>query len=187
MKTMKTMKFTLALALAFLMTIPMAVSAQEGPRHRAGERGMERGNQLAEHINPRHLMRSAEQLGLNEGQKEAIAGIIESHREEVEPVREQLRQEAGTLRELMGDSRADRQRILAAHERVQQLELQMKRHRVEMFLDLRDVLTVEQREQARELVQSRGERRQQMQERRQRGGDDGERPQRPRQRQQEQR
>lgn len=167
--TKTTMKISLALTLALLMMIPLTAAAQEGPRHRSAERGMERAHQMAEHINPRHLLRSAEALGLSDGQKESIAGILESHREEVQPLREELREEAGSLRELMGDSQAERQRILAAHERVQALELQMKQHRVEMFLDIRDVLTVEQRDQARSLLQDRGsERRQMMRERRQR-------------------
>ncbi len=178
---MNTMKYLIAIAVALFVFAPALGVAQErsGPR---GDRG--EGMEMGQHINPRHLMRAADDLDLSDAQREQLRGLLEGQRERMQSVRSELREESKSLREMMADDSSQRRAVMAQLDRVLELEGQVKRQRAELMLDVREVLTAEQRAQARELFEDRrGERRQQMQERRQQRNDgDGERPRRMRRR-----
>ncbi len=168
-----TRRARLPLFLMFLaaacMLLPATVLAQGGPRHGGGP---------GHFTNPRHLVQHADKLELTENQQEKIRQLLEENRGEIHPLRETLRQEGETLREMMADDAVDRQQVFEQLDQVLDLEAQVKRKRTAMVLDVRDILDVDQRAQARELFEEKGqrmrnrgkERRQHRQQRQQRRG-----------------
>ncbi len=147
----KRLPLFLMLLAAACMLLPATVMAQQGPRHGGGP---------GHFTNPRHLMQHADKLKLTEDQQEQIRQILEENRGEISPLREKLRQQGETLREMMADGAVDRQQVFEQLEQVLELEAQVKRKRTSIMLDVRDILDEDQRAQARELVEDRGERRQ---------------------------
>lgn len=158
---------------AMLLVLPGVAMAQrgEGPRQGRGEmhgpmhgEGHGEGMRGMGGLHPRMLMRHAEELGLNEAQQSRIREILEKERGELEPLREEMRAEAQAMRALMQSATAERAQIQEQFENVLEMEMEMKRRRMEVMLGIREVLTPEQREQVMEF---RAEHREERQERRQ--------------------
>lgn len=145
------MRFLFFLIAASLV-LPATALAEGGEHHRGGD-GMGGGH----FHSPGHIMRIADELDLRDDQRESIRELLSENREEIQQVRQNLREEMGTLHELMMDDSASRQQVLAQLDRVLELEGQIKRHRAEMMLDIRDILDADQRARAHELFQERRE------------------------------
>lgn len=174
MKTSQRLPFFLVLLATFGLLLPATAFAQRGEGPRSGERysqsderpyaqgrqgpGMRGGGGLAmrgEGINPRHLLRHAEELELSDGQQSRIRAILESQRDEVRPIHEGLREESQALQELMSTPAAQRSAIMAQLEVVLDLENELKRQRASLMLDIRDVLSPAQRAKAQEIMEAR--------------------------------
>lgn len=172
--TTQRLKFPMVLMLlaALALILPATATAQQGPRHQDGGHG--------HFTNPGHILRAADELELSDDQRGEIRTLMEQNRATIKPVREQLQEEGKRLKEMMADSALERGEVLAQLDRVLALEGQVKRQRAEAFLDIRDVLTADQRAQAQELFEERG---QQMRNRRgEHRGNRGEQRQQRRQR-----
>ncbi|MBD0268934.1 MAG: Spy/CpxP family protein refolding chaperone [Cyanobacteria bacterium Co-bin8] len=101
-----------------------------------------------------------EQLDLNEDQLSQIRTIRESSRTTLQPLREQMRAGHQELRSLMA-SNASTDELRQRHSTLMNLEQQMRAERFEVMLQIREVLTPEQRtELANMLEQRRSQKRQ---------------------------
>ena len=96
-----------------------------------------------------------EELDLSAEQTERIQAIREEAKETMEPLREQLQQEREVLQsQLAGDTATDDQ-LWTQHQEIQDLHQQMGVERFETMLEIRRVLTPEQRAQMAELMEQR--------------------------------
>lgn len=87
----------------------------------------------------------AEALGLDEETREAVREIVEASHEEGEALRREAEAARGALHELMEQEPVDRDAVLDQVERVGDLRTESKKHRIETLLDIRELLTPEQR------------------------------------------
>jgi len=117
------------------------VLAQRGDRGNRNEPGGRRGRFL-------------EQLNLSEAQMQEIQAIRESYAPEMRELGEQMRTERQELRQLMVGN-ADDGEIRSQHDRVLDLHQSMAEMRFESMLEIRNVLTPEQRQEWSELVEQR--------------------------------
>ena len=150
---------TLATLIALALVIPATATAQQRPhRHQDAVQNL--------FPNPRHLIALRDELGLNEAQQTQIRALLEGKRDTHQARRQELREAHQAMRELAtSDASADA--IRAKLDEILELENQLKRDRLELALELRAILTPEQRTQLQELV---AERREQHQERREHRG-----------------
>jgi len=96
-----------------------------------------------------------EALNLSAEQTERIQSIREEAKQAMEPLREQLQQEREVLQsQLAGDTATDDQ-LRAQHQETEDLHQQMGVERFETMLEIRRVLTPEQRSQMAELMEQR--------------------------------
>ncbi|TXD33531.1 periplasmic heavy metal sensor [Lujinxingia vulgaris] len=150
---------TLATLIALAMVLPATATAQQRPH---------RHQDTVERLfpNPRHLIALRDELGLSEAQQTQIRTLLEGKRDAHKADRQALREAHQEMRELVtSDAAADA--IRAKLDEVLELENQLKRERLSLALELRAILTPEQRTRLQELS---AERREQRQERRQRRG-----------------
>lgn len=101
------------------------------------------------------LMR-LEELNLSATQRQQIRDIRQSRRDTMPASRDNLRQERESLRELMASDR-DRAELRSQFEDLQRLRLEHERAMFETMLDIREVLTPEQRQQLAEITATRRE------------------------------
>lgn len=94
--------------------------------------------------------RALEQLDLTPDQQEQVQAIREQARTETEDQRQQLRESRQQLRSLLA-SDASRDQLQQQHREIQQLHQELASERFEAMLDVREVLTPEQREQLAEM------------------------------------
>lgn len=98
------------------------------------------------------------QLDLTTEQSAQIETIKESSRASKESLGEQMRAEKQEMRSLF-QSDASSAALTQQHQKLQNLRQQMSNNRFETMLQIREVLTSEQRAQMAELISQRGERR----------------------------
>jgi periplasmic protein CpxP/Spy len=121
--------------------------------HRPGGRqlGMGPGSRSERGGNPEQMF---EQLNLTPAQLSQIRTIREDSRATMQPLREQMRTGHQELRALMAsDASADE--IRQRHSALMGLDQQLRTQRFEVMLQIRDVLTPEQRAELAQLLEQR--------------------------------
>lgn len=93
-----------------------------------------------------------EQLNLTPEQSEQIRAIREQSKTENESLRQQMRQAREQMRSLLA-SDATPEQLRQQHNSMQELRQQLSDRRFETMLEMREVLTPEQRAQALELME----------------------------------
>ncbi|WP_204105348.1 MULTISPECIES: Spy/CpxP family protein refolding chaperone [Spirulina sp. CCY15215] len=121
---------------------------ERGNRPERGEPG-ERGDRG---------MRMFEQLNLSADQKQEIQTIREQAKANSEQLREQMENAREQMQSLMASNASDGE-LRQQHQRVQNLHQQMGDRRFDTMLQIRQVLTPEQRAQLAEMKPDRGGRR----------------------------
>ena len=104
------------------------------------------------------MNRLLQQLDLTTEQSEQIEAIKEQSRTAGEPLREQMQTEKAEMRSLLS-SDATPEQLTQQHQQLQDLRQQAGDRRFETMLQVREVLTPEQRSQMAELMAEKGERR----------------------------
>lgn len=115
--------------------------SREGPTGKAGEN----------RDNPERFF---EQLSLNESQLQSIRTIREDARSNLQPLRDQVRISRQEIRELMA-SNASTSELRQKYETLSSLEQQLRTERFETMLQIREVLTPEQRAELGALMEQR--------------------------------
>ncbi|MBD0335019.1 MAG: Spy/CpxP family protein refolding chaperone [Cyanobacteria bacterium Co-bin13] len=95
-----------------------------------------------------------EQLDLSEAQLSQIRTIRESSRTTMQPLREQMRAGHQELRSLMAGN-ASTDELRQRHSTLMNLEQQLRAERFEVMLQIREVLTPQQRTELGELLEQR--------------------------------
>jgi Spy/CpxP family protein refolding chaperone len=138
-----------ALLPAFAAAYASSVAAQppgalEGRRHH--------GRPLLERILERH----ADRLGLDEKTRERIDAITTAAREEGRRIHDRLRESRQEMHRLLAADDPDESAVMRQAEKIGGLETEAQKHRLRTMLQVRALLTPEQR---RTLVQIHAERR----------------------------
>jgi Spy/CpxP family protein refolding chaperone len=92
------------------------------------------------------LDRHASELGLGDDQRERVRAIAEAARETEAPLRETLRARREELYALLRADAPDTDRVMAQAERVGEAETALHKQRLRTLLEVRAILTPEQRE-----------------------------------------
>lgn len=95
-----------------------------------------------------------EQLDLTSEQSTQIQAIHDSNKQENETVREQLKTEKEALHELFASDASDSE-LIQQHQEIQSLKQAFGTSRFETMLEIRALLTPEQKAQMNELMQER--------------------------------
>ncbi|MCW6036081.1 Spy/CpxP family protein refolding chaperone [Spirulina subsalsa FACHB-351] len=99
-----------------------------------------------------HLM---ETLNLDENQRQQMRAIHERNSTQMNQSRQTLQAAHQRMRELMGSSSASEQELRAQHNEIQRLQQEMGNLRFQSMLEMRNILTPEQRSQMNEMHQQR--------------------------------
>ncbi len=110
-----------------------------------------------ERINERRQELQRE-LNLTSEQSEKIREIHEEAKEDLKDLHQKLKEEREEMRSLLA-SNANTNRLRQQHEKIQVLKERFDDQRFETMLDVREILTPDQRSQMSELMLERGERR----------------------------
>jgi Spy/CpxP family protein refolding chaperone len=146
----------LCLSLALFALAAAAPSAQAGGRH---------------HKRPpldELLERHAERLQLDEGALARIREVEDASRPEHERLAGELHALRHEMREKLGEDAPDRETVMALADRIGAAETALDKHRLSTLLEIRALLTPDQR---KELVEIFDERRRARHDRKQRGGE----------------
>ncbi|MEC4802845.1 MAG: Spy/CpxP family protein refolding chaperone [Jaaginema sp. PMC 1079.18] len=95
-----------------------------------------------------------EQLDLSNAQQAQIRAIRDRYKGQTEQQRQTLRTAREQLKELMAGN-ASANEIRAQHNTVTSLQQQMADSHLEMMLEIREILTIEQREQLAQMTEER--------------------------------
>ena len=155
---------TLAVSIAALTILPLSINAAESHQvnniqeldnmghyaqkakfGRKGKRGQKMGKLL-------------QQLDLTSEQSQQIETIQEQSKTNVQGLKEKLQTQHQEVRSLMAGD-ADIEQIREEHQETQELRQQLSSNRFETMLQIREVLTLEQRSKMAELMQSHHSRR----------------------------
>ncbi len=134
--TLQTFGLGLALALG------AAVPATAGPHGALGGPHAGMGMGHPEKILDFH----AESLGLDDETRDALRAVVETSHEDAEVLHEAMAAERDRLHELMEAEEVDRDAVMEQVERMGALKTELRKHRIGVMLDIRDMLTPEQRE-----------------------------------------
>lgn len=99
-----------------------------------------------------------EKLKLTDQQKSKIDEIVSANKEKIEKLRTQVKTEYEAFRGVMKDPNSTRDQILSKFDQVGKTQGELRRAEFEMALDMRDVLTPEQRTTLYEMKEKRMER-----------------------------
>ena len=138
----------LLLAGLLLSVLALALPASAWPRD-GGPHGPRLGELLERH---------AEELGLSAETRDAIREIVEDSHEEGESLREDVSSARLRLHELLAEDPVDRDRVIEQVERIGELRTESQKHRIETMLEIRALLTPEQREALTAQRESFGDR-----------------------------
>ncbi len=98
-----------------------------------------------------------EKLNLSQEQKNQIAEIREKYRDRMSPLREKYKSARQELRTMLNGTARDSQ-IRAKHREVVRLRQQLENLRFDSTLEMRNVMTVEQRQEFAKLMEERRQR-----------------------------
>lgn len=115
-----------------------------------------RGKHGRKHGREGGLKKLLEQLNLTTEQSQKIETIQEETRSEKESLRQQLQTKHQELRSLLASDSPSEQ-LREQHQQLQAIHQQLASNRLETMLQVREILTPEQRTQMAELMAQRGE------------------------------
>ena len=161
---MNPLAFAFALSLgAIAVTLPHQVSA-----HEQKNTIVNNGNDSLTFTKPsvtliadksERKLKIMEKLDLNESQKNRMEGIRSKYRSQVESLRSEIRNERKTLSNLMQRNTTESE-LRVQHDKIVELDRQMHNLRFEIMLEMREVLTTEQRQKwAESMAELRANRR----------------------------
>lgn len=138
------MKWILTLALLGIVGSPSALACQE--------RSLEM--QMARYVfSPGIIMEHQKQLKLTRQQEEAIRARTRVFQDQVDELQWDLERRTQSLLEMISQEEADPDSLLAVFDGMIGVESQIKRHHMAMLLDIRKVLTLEQRGTLHEIME----------------------------------
>jgi Spy/CpxP family protein refolding chaperone len=101
---------------------------------------------------------NADELGLDEETRAAIRARIDASQEATKRLEAAVRALYHTLQETLDQDAPDRDAVMAVVDSLGRTEIELRRHRIGTLLEVRALLTPEQRERARELGMGRSPR-----------------------------
>lgn len=113
------------------------------------------GNRRRNNFGPERLL---EKLNLSTEQKEKMQNIRQNYKTQMKTIRENLSSERKTLREMM-NSNESINALRSQHKKIVALDGQLHNLRFENMLEMREVLTMEQRKQFAEMMEEKRENR----------------------------
>lgn len=150
---------TTLLFLAHLLVAPLAFaggSAAPPPPPSSGMGGGGGGGEDAEMDLMANFSQVASDLGLDQGQQSKIRDLFYNSQKEAIDLRAAAQRTELDLRHHMGQDTPDEKAVMKALDAHLAAEAALKRNRVQLMLDVRDVLSVEQWRELLELRASRG-------------------------------
>jgi Spy/CpxP family protein refolding chaperone len=96
-----------------------------------------------------------ERLNLTDAQKQRIEALRNDHNNKIQPIKNQLKTKEDELRSLMSNN-ASNDQLKSKHKEIQSLRQQMGNLHFENMLEIRSVLTPEQRSQFAQMMGYRG-------------------------------
>lgn len=96
-----------------------------------------------------------ERLNLTDAQKQRIEALRNDHNNKIQPIKNQLKTKEDELRSLMSNN-ASNDQLKSKHNEIQSLRQQMGNLHFENMLEIRSVLTPEQRSQFVQMMDYRG-------------------------------
>jgi Spy/CpxP family protein refolding chaperone len=107
--------------------------------------------------NPLEMIeRHADKLGIDDGTLEAIWEIADAGRTEGRQFRRSLRQLRKELREMLRSDEPDRVAVMAQVDAIGEIDVALRKHDLNILLDVRTLLTSEQKKALDELRRKRG-------------------------------
>ena len=104
-------------------------------------------------IPPQMILQHADELGLDDGQKQFIQSQVEQMQSKFPDLQQNLQKEVGALGELLHQEHPDEQKTLAQLDKVLDGEREIKRAQLSLALAIRGKLTPEQQGKMREMRQ----------------------------------
>ena len=104
------------------------------------------------------LEHHADELGLDAGTRERIHGLAEQAREASQPLEEELRELHDGMRALLGQNSPSPMEVMKQAERIGSTETAMHKSRLATMLEIRALLTPEQRAKLVQIFEARRER-----------------------------
>ena len=136
-------------AIAMVVGIMMALgAAQAWAQCPGGEGRGYHGHGKGHHGGFKHMK---EELNLTDEQSKEIDQIHEDMREDAKPIREKLKALKERMHDLWSADQPDEQAILSLKREMNALHLQLSELRVQMKLDMMEILTPEQRAKFKEM------------------------------------
>ncbi len=149
-RSLRTLLCSMALLLVFALSTGPALA-----RDRRGGAGALRGALFP----PEMLMRHADELDLQEDQRERIIAAIQEMEAKLVPLQWELREQGEQLREMVEQSQIDEKAALSQAGRVSGIEAQIKQMHLALLIRIKNALTDEQRAKLDELKARRQQRR----------------------------
>jgi Spy/CpxP family protein refolding chaperone len=124
--------------LSFLVCVPTLAAGEpgDGRRGRDGGRGPDPDNFIAKH---------ADELGIDTETREAIQAVSDAARERAVELKLTVRDEQRVLRQLLSEPSPDEAAVMAQSDRVEAGRAAERRNRLAAMLEIRRMLTPEQR------------------------------------------
>jgi len=145
----RTIAWTTALALAASLLFVGLAQAKGGKHSKRGPGGM---------LTPRNIDRVAAKLKLDEATVTQLKERVYSAEKEGIDLKAQLERARLELRRALDSNDPDRAAVMRQIDEVGSLHTAIRKHKTGLMLDLRGMLTVEQRQELRQLMQKRRQR-----------------------------
>src|SRR5262245_15051223 len=136
---MNTLRRTASLVAASVV-VAVSAAAAESPR-----------DLLELMISPDIVLGQAETIGLNAGQRQSVQRIQAELQPRMPPLLRRIREERDALVALLGTEKPDEGAVIAQFEKLDAIETEVKRLRLQMTVEVQRVLTAEQQARARAL------------------------------------
>lgn len=137
------------IASVLVLVASQALARPPGPPHHGGPApGPPPLDRILEH--------HAEELGIDEATLDAIAELVETIRPELIKKHDEIRDLRRGFHELLEADEPDRELVLQQIEIIGEAEIELHKLEIEMLLDIRSMLTPEQRAALEAFVKERG-------------------------------
>ena len=160
--TRRTHGTSLLLCASLLAMSGLAAAAAAQPPDREpgdGPRGMRRHGRHGPPPIEKVLERHADELGLGADTRETIRAIAAKARADEAPLDEQLRALHGEMRQLLDCESPKLEDVMQSADRIGAAETELRKHRLRTMLEVRALLTPEQREKLVKIFEERRGRR----------------------------
>lgn len=143
---------TISAVTAAILILPMANAASANPRHMSSPMEWSQAHNKGDV--GRGIERLTQKLDLTPEQSEQIEAITTQSKTDSQALFEQMQTSRQEMQSLLA-SDASPEQLRQQHQSVQNLQEQLSNNRFETMLQIREVLTPEQRTQMAELMQQR--------------------------------